>query len=477
MVRLFVFGLGLLGTLNAWALNAQLDRKSIALGEPLTLSLSGKADALEQLNLDALKPEFEVFARTLSRNNAQGTLQLTLYPMRSGKLVVPALGNGADRSRALSIQVDTSSELLPKNSIEFYTEPAAPLVRQATRFTLQICDDGSLEWKRPTLPLSSQAQHRALGEEQIEIEVDGTRCTAHRYHWAVLPTQADEVRFDLPMLEASKFGQRFRLPPPHVAFTAKPVPGWLPLNVPVGKPTVASDALPDESPIERPLAWRFTVDSGYSIDGLKALLALQLQPHEQWKHYPPTVEALAPEDRNSPLTRLAVTLYALPDATGPLAVPPLALPYLDPTSERLEQIALPTGQVHVYDPFWRKLGKAANALLGLISIAVAMELLRREIEWRRARRKTLADIAAVATPAELAASLRAFQFGFNSTIATTLRHWLDSTRRQYRSYDELNRLVAIVEACHYGQMQYDIEVLRQQAIAAIARLHPRRRWK
>lgn len=477
MVRPAVFGLLLLGMNSAWALTAQIDRKDMVIGEALTLSVSGKTAELEQLDLSPLKRDFEIFARTLSRGDAQSSLQLMLYPLRSGQLSIPALGDGKERSRSLAITVATGSELMPETRFSFYAEPARPYVRQPTRLTLEICDDGSLDWKRPALPLSGMAQHRPLGEEQIEIERDGARCTAHRYHWAVLPTQAGEIRFELPMLEAGKFGQRFRLPPPAATFSAKAVPGWLPLNVPVGRPTIETEPLPVESPIERPLAWRFTVDGGYSVDGLKALLALQLQPYEIWKAYPPTVEALAAEDRNSPLTRLAVTLYALPEASGPLTMPELALPYFDPASARLQQLSLPRQQLQVYNPLWRKLGKATSALLGLILIAAATELLRREIEWRRARRKALADIASASSPAELAAGLRAFQLRPDPRVASTLRRWSNKLQQQSRSNEGLNKLVATVEACHYGGLPIDLPGLKQQASAAISRLRPRRRWK
>lgn len=474
--RLLMLGLGLCGTLNAWALTAQLDRRAIALGEPLTLSLSGKAANLEQLDLAPLKPDFEVFSRTLSHGDARGVLQITLYPLRTGKLAIPALGNGGKRTRALPVRVDISSERMPAVRVKFGTEPAQPLVRQPTRMTLEICDDGSLEWKRPTLPLTSQAQHRALGEEQVEVEYDGRRCTAHRYHWAVLPTQTGEIALPLPMLEAGKFGQRLRLPPPVIAFNTGAAPAWLPLNVPIGKPVVSAEPLPDESPIERPLAWRIVVEGGYSSDGIKALLALQLQPHAAWKAYPPTVEALAPEDRNSPLSRLAVTLYALPNASGALAVPALALPYFDPATARLQQVALPARQVRVYDPLWRKLGQAAAVLAGFILTLAAAHFTRREIHWRQARRRALAEVRAAASPADLAGALRGLSWSTGARPSPTLGRWLANMNTQAHTSASLAELVEAVEACHYGLRQTPLEELRQRARAILSGIKPMRRY-
>ncbi|MBI5936421.1 MAG: BatD family protein [Betaproteobacteria bacterium] len=476
MVRRLIFCLAVAGTANAWAVTAQLDRKNLALGEPLTLSLSGKAAVLEQLDLTPLKADFELFGRTLSRSDAQGTLQLTLYPLRTGKLAIPALGGGGERSRGLPVTVTAGSESMPEARFKLHTEPARPFVRQPTRLTLEICDDGSLEWKRPALPLTSLAQHRALGEEQVEVEYDGRRCTAHRYHWAVLPTQAGEIALPLPMLDAGKFGQRLRLPPPGAAFDAQAVPGWLPLNVPVGKPTVSTEALPEEWPIERPLAWRFSVEGGYSIDGMKALLALHLQSHAAWRGYPPTVEALAPEDRNSPLNRLAVTLYASPAASGPLSTPALALPYFDPATARLEQTALPTTQVRIYDPLWRKLGQVALVLFGYVLLQAATHLIGREVQWRQTRRAALKAIPQATSYAGLAQCLKTFHLRPDTPTATTLRRWLGALRQQARDDAALDVLVADIEACHYGQGQTDLEELKRQALATIAGLRPRYSW-
>lgn len=476
MVKRFAFCLALAFAGHAWALTAQLDRKTLALGEPLTLSLSGKAATLEAIDLAPLQGDFEVFARTLSKSETQGILQLTLYPLKTGRLAIPALGSGRDRSRTLAVRVDAGSADMPAVSVKLHTEPGQPLVRQATRLTLELCDDGSLEWKRPNLPLSGRMQHRALGEEQIEIEQDGVRCTAHRYHWAVLPTQAGEIRFELPMLEANKFGQRLRLPPPVASFAAAPVPAWLPLNVPVGKPSLSAEALPAESPLERPLAWRFTVEGGYSVDGLKALLALQLQAHAAWRAYPPTVELLAPEDRNSPLTRLAVTLYALPETSGPLALPALTLPYFDPGSGRLEQLALAKQTLEIYAPFWRKLGLAAVLLAGSAVLLVLLQWLHREWQWRRRRDDTLLAIGNAADPAELGLVLRAFSLTPNAQAAATLGQWLAHMRRQWQGTTALDALVAALEARRYNLQYIPLADLKQQAVAALGMIKPLRRW-
>jgi hypothetical protein len=472
MVKRLIVCLALASASNSWALTAQLDRKSLALGEPLTLSLTGRAATLEQIDLAPLKRGFEIFGRTLSQGDGTGVLQLTLYPLKAGRLAIPSLGVGRDRSRALSVQVDTHSQTMPAVDIRLYTEPAQPRVRQPTRLTLELCDDGGLEWKRPALPLSSQMQHRPLGEEQLDLERDGVRCTAHRYHWAVLPTQAGELRLDLPMLEAGKFGQRLRLPPPAAAFSAAPAPGWLPLNVAMGKPTLDADALPAESPMERPLAWRFTVEGGYSVDGLKALLALQLQPYPQWRAYPPAVETLAPEDRNSPLTRLAVTLYALPEASGTLAMPALALPYFDPADGRLQQLALPARTLEIYDPFWRKLGLGTALTLGAAALLMLLQWLYRERQWRQERERALLAIGNAAGPDELGQALRGLAFTPGTQPAVTLGHWLERMTGQSRQPEGLVALVAALEARRYGLRYIPLAELQQQATALIAKLRP-----
>jgi hypothetical protein len=350
------------------------------------------------------------------------------------------------------------------------TDPAQPLARQATRLTLEACDDGSLNWERPVLPTHEGFSLRPLGEQQLDVERDGVMCTAHHWHWALLPTAAGTVDLALPWLKAGKFGAQLRFPPPTATLDIHPLPAWLPAEVAIGRPAVVASPLPADWPLERPLAWHLEITGGYTAAGLKALLRLQLAPYPALNAYPPTVEVLAPEDRNSPLTRLAVTLYALPQATGDLALPDLTLSWYDPATGRLENLALSGPRIKIFTPLHDTLlrwgvGLSIGALLGL-----AAWRLKKALSWRLARRRGLQAIARTRSPVELARALRAFTLTSRARPTASLGLWQADMARQVHC-PGLEGLVLEVEQACYG-LETTPEGLKARALGLLARARP-----
>lgn len=466
---LIAFCLLLSSAVGAAGLKTQLDHTTLALGEPLTLTLSGTA--LEQIDLAPLAADFQVQGRTLSRSGKEETLVLTLYPLRGGRLLLPALPAGAARSRPASVTVTAGSSDTPRVLFRVESEPAAPVQRQPTRLTLEACDDGSLGWKRPALPLHAALYHRPLGEEQTDLERDGIRCTAHRWHWAVIPTQAGPLQLPLPMLEAGKFGRQLRFPAPAVAFTVAAVPAWLPLNVAIGLPRLTAEKPPATWPVQRPLAWRFEVVGGYSEDGLKALLALQLQDQSGLNGYSPTVESLPGEDRNSPLSRLRVTLYASAEKTGPLVLPSLSLPWFDPVGGRLESLTLQGSVVRIVNPAMESLVRWLTTLLGVVLLAVLIAWTARKLAWRWRKRCGLAEVAASTDLETLARAVRAFSLRPQPHRAATLGLWRERMRAEARCAG-MDELTEALERARYAGVPGDFKMLRAQAVQVLCRCRP-----
>jgi len=298
------------------------------------------------------------------------------------------------------------------------------------------------------------------------VEREGGRCTAHRWHWAMIPTQAGPLRLSLPLLEAGKFGRQLRFPAPAVEFTVAAVPAWLPLNVAIGRPQVAVDKPPTTWPVERPLAWRFEVVGGYSEDGLKALLALQLQNQPGLNRYPPTVEPLPNEERNSPLARLRVTLYADATETGPLHLPDLLLPWYDPTAGQLESLVLPGGTVRIVNQVLEALLRwSAVALAGGLLAALLAWRVRR-LAWRWRKRRGMAAVAASTDLETLTRAVRAFSLRPREQPAATLGLWRERLLAETRC-DELEALIESLERGRYGALPGDFPALRVEALQVL----------
>ena len=263
---------------------AVADKKVIVYGEALTVTVKTE-DAglpLSGINLDKLKRDFNVYsiagsARTQIKNGKQvksQSMTLTLYPLRTGKLHIPALTLKGRSTRPLSVSVNTFGKHAPRVFIKAALDTARPQVRQEATLVLEIYDDSNLLWTAPREIISSAVHQRRLAESQRQEMRDGTRYTVHRYAWAVMPLREGGFALEFPMVDASVLGKRLRYAVSPLWLDAAPVPAYLPVHVPIGKPEILSEVLPDELALDRPVNWILTVQgAGVSVEGLGKMLA------------------------------------------------------------------------------------------------------------------------------------------------------------------------------------------------------------
>jgi len=459
------------GGVDAASLSAQLDRNAAALGEPLSLTVQAQGISLDALDVAPLMADFEVFSRTLSRSTDSEALVLTLYPRKAGSLQLPALTLETRSTAAQQITVTDGSDSVPQVTATWVLEPPEPRVGEPARLSLAICDDGGLQWRRPMLPIQSGHTLRALGEEEGPAEHAGEPCTLQRFHWALLPTRAGAASIDLPMLDASRFGQRLRFPGPSITYRATALPAWLPAQVPPVAAQIVAEPLPARWPLGRPLDRRFEVTGGYSADGLKALLALQLLDSPALGLYPPLVEVMENEDMNSPLTRHAVTLFWLPRASGEVIVPTLRLPWYDTERGRLAASVVEGKTLSVFDPRWQRARQVAGALASLVLVVAGVWQLRRMLGWRLARRRGLRAIRTAGDVAALARSVRSFSLGGEDTAAS-----LDDWQRRLRKETGQDAAAAVrqLEQQAYGLVGSDLDALKQAFLRPLSAVRPKR---
>jgi hypothetical protein len=435
----------------------ELDRQTLALGEALTLrmnrNINGKDAPLETLDLNPLRQDFDILERTLGRDSQQENLAVTLYPRRLGRITLPTLGR---TGKAASVIVTEGSDNVPKVFWKISLDPAEPLVRQASTLTLEACDDGTLLWKRPALPAAQGLLLRPLNETEIITQRNGQRCTAHRWHWALLPTAAGQASVNVPVMEASKFGKRLRFTPPTLAVTAQALPSWLPDEVAIGKPDITAEPLPAQAVLNQPLAWRLRITGSYSAQALQTLLNLQLQSGEQaaLAAYAPRIE---PQASQTPESQHLVTLYLLPRTHGPWQVPDLQLPWFDPKTAQLQQIRIAGSRMEVIDPAQQRWLLGLAALAGLGAAAGLGFWLWKTLGWRLHRRIALKHLRQCDTPEALSQRLLAFSLQRNARSAPTLRAWQTRMQQQCQS-SGLAELVDTLERCRFGALQGSGEV-------------------
>lgn len=471
MVRMFV-ALTLLacGMAHAATLMARLDKPTVALGEAVTLTLQSRESDLDKLDTAPLDGAFDVFSRTRSQGAEGDMLVLTLYPRRAGVLSVPALSIEGRRSTALPLTVTDGSDTVPRVAAHWTLAPAEPRVNEPARLTLSICDDGSLQWRRPTLPIAAGRLLRELGEDEGVGMQGGEPCTLHRYYWALLATQSGDATVAVPMLDADRFGARLRFPGAESHYRALALPAWLPAHVPPVAPQVSADPLPERWPLQRPLAWRVDVTGGYSEDDLQALLDLQLRDSPALGVYPPLIETEPVDAVDSPLSRYRITLYLQPRVDGRVIVPTLRLPWYDTGRGQLASVAISGRALDVFDPRWRLARQVIVAGTAALLLVAAGWRVRRMVRWRLARRRGLRAIRAAADWGSLAHAVRRFSLT-GQPEAPSLGAWQRRMQQETgRCVDE--KLVAALEARCYGQASPGEVDLRAAWVLALSRARP-----
>lgn len=467
MVRVFAALLLAVGGLPVLAAPVyRAEPGTVALGEPIAVTITTRADRLDNLDLAPLAKSFEIRDQSQGGDGKEANLSLTLYPLRTGRIVLPDLGL---RMRAPIITVTDQSETVPKVRFLVETTPLQFHVREPARLTIEACDDGSLIWQRPQLATQEGLYLRPLNQEQVEVERDGGRCTAHRWHWSLQATAAGMSELPLPMLEAGKFGQRLRFPPPQVKLNALPIPGWLPAEAGIGRPEISAAAVPGQWAIERPLAWRFEVGGGYSVETLSKLLRLQLANHPQFSDYPPAIEELASD---SGVPRYAVSVYALFRERGMAQLPDLLLPWYDPASGRLQQVQIKGASIEIVDPGRQRLLAWGLGLAGLLIALLAGYLLWRLFAWRLRRHRALAELKQVTELSALVRLLCTFSLRAKALPAATLGEW-QQRMQQETQMSGLTELIAAVQAAQYGEAHTELSGLLEKARACLGSAKPR----
>lgn len=444
----------------------RIEPATVALGEPVTVTITSKPGMLEKVDLAPLAENFEIHGRNQGGDGKEESLVLTLYPLRTGRHILPNLGL---RLRPPTLTVHEQSETVPKVRFGFETTPVQYHMRQFVRLTIEACDDGSLMWQRPQLPTREGLFLRPLNEEQIDVERNGERCTAHRWHWSVMPAVAGENKLNVPMMEANKFGQRLRFPPPEVMLEALPVPAWLPADTAIGKPEILVSPVPEEWPVNRPLAWSMEIVGSYSAEALKNLLRLQLSNLPQFGRYEPVIEEIG-NDNGVP--RYSVVLYSVFAKPAKGQLPDLIFPWYDNGTGKLQQVKVSAAHLQIFNPAMQRL-LTWLVWLGAVLFAVSAAYLAwRHLGWRLRRWRALADLKRIAGVDGLSSHLCAFSLRADTKPSATLGDWQKRMHQEARMQG-LEKLVHAVEAARFGESQFELVGLIEQARRCLATAAPK----
>ncbi len=480
MVKWLRWGCFMLLTLPAWAsaaLLVHMDKSEITLGESVAVTLSTEhaKTSLDELKLNALQADFEIYRRSSDtrtqtirgRQVTSQTMTLVLYPLHGGRILFPALRFAGAGSRPLALMVHASGADVPRVQFKLTLDPERLLTRQTARLVLDITDDGSLQWSPLRLQPPAAVHVRELASSQYEEMLDGVPVIVHRRAWAIMPLRAGQSKVTLPMLEALKFGNRLRYALPSLQFDTRPAPAYLPVYVPIGKIEVSSRPPMGTLVLNRPVNWILTVrGSGLSAEGLAKLLPA-LADNDALRFYPAQIEPLG--DANTLVQTWRLTLPFQPLRAGNVYLPTLTLPYYDPVSDRLESVVIQPPVMTAVNPLWHKLARVAVIAGLLAALAWLAYICWWQYQRWQVRRASLQRVGAAANFSELSQALRDFDPGDGGLRAATLNQWLAAMTQRHGENAALRQMVRQLQACCYGENRAgeNYQGLRQSAITVL----------
>jgi len=219
----WALALALLGACNAAsaAVSARLDRDSVALGQPLTLTIESDGKGSDaQPDLAPLRKDFEVLGTSRSSeirivnfqrsDSVRWTVQL--MPRRAGSLEVPPIAVGAEQTAALTVDVGQPAAPPPSSGAAAHDQQANPTafievdapaaakpvyVQQQVPYTVRLYVDGSVQSGDLRAPASPDAVIEQLGDEQrSSATVGGRDYTVIERHYAISPEKSGTLRIE-----------------------------------------------------------------------------------------------------------------------------------------------------------------------------------------------------------------------------------------------------------------------------------------
>jgi hypothetical protein len=235
-------------------LSATADRREIALGETLRLTLLGDAgEQPSEIDLTPLNRDWEILSRSSAtnarfingRNNVTRTLELELAPLREGTLAIPSLLTGGRRTVPISILVNPEPVIAPGDAtVLFETSIDQPslYVQAELILTITLQQAINLEGSEISTLDIADAVVEPLERQSFQRRVGNRTWLVTELRYAIYPQKSGTlsipaVEFTAREVQAgrtllgSRLGRRLRLSSEPLQVTVKSVPAAFPGDV------------------------------------------------------------------------------------------------------------------------------------------------------------------------------------------------------------------------------------------------------
>nr|WP_240905785.1 BatD family protein [Thiorhodococcus mannitoliphagus] len=203
---------------SAWAadLRMQVDRQRLSLDDILNARLIVEGDAQGEPDFSPLREDFDILSQGQSQvtsivngkisQTRQWTLQLA--PLREGKLEIPAISLGKDRSDPVEVEVasggQAAGETGPKPLfLKAEIETSSPYVQQVIDYRVKVYFRQEPQRAVLSEPRAEGATIQQYGEDRgYDESVDGQLYRVIERRYQVIPQRSGTLRIQAPRLEA-----------------------------------------------------------------------------------------------------------------------------------------------------------------------------------------------------------------------------------------------------------------------------------
>jgi hypothetical protein len=367
----------------ATGLQITLERNEVELGKPIwvTLSSDQTAVSLNTIDFSPWQRDFVLprqFDMTVADDNRSQQLRLRLFPLREGRLTLPAVTLLNQKSTAVTIDVIEARD--PKNhspiNFHYHVSTTTPWQQQQVIVACSlIMRDDYAVFTQPTdnvagiqlLPMQVQ-QHVVYERREPQ--------THYQLGWVLIPAQAGKVHVQLPPIQYVRDGVvAYQFYVPSLDLKVQALPPWLPGTIPVGKVSVANYSLPQ---VLLSTAVLSHVDlqlqlAGMAQDSIPAY-AQQLRSDSRVQYYAAQQQLLTHVDSNGIRQQLRYDIPMVAKYLGIYRLPDLRLQYFDPVSGTLKTTEIQGPSVVILNP-WVK-----GSLL-LLVLVFGIWVLRYMLHW------------------------------------------------------------------------------------------------
>ncbi len=331
---------------------ARIDRNAVALGEPLTLTLTLlnsetrlRAEGVApNIDLSVLAKDFEVgkpqashrYNVDLGRGRSTSELSVELFARRGGTFTLPAFRIDGLSSTPLKVQVsglapDALPDVFSRGGVSkrrvWQREHLVAWLDVYHRVPLKSASVGEYIDTEPTR--IELLEHRELPQSQRQETVNGTPYQVVRTAWAIFPIESGALKIVLPdVWVVTAADRKLRLPHQTENVQVQALPVTVDADLIVGVPQLAQTPPIPAPSVDQFSTWTVTVSGAFSRFALPENLPLPALA-DSIKLYADQAQRESEVGADGVTTTVRYSFSALPQRPGNLELPPVRVPYFD----------------------------------------------------------------------------------------------------------------------------------------------------